>query len=40
MMVAIPPVPMLNIRLGSNAMRHSWWQSGNGVDLDHAVLPL
>ena len=21
-------------------MRHRWRQSGNGVDLDHAVLPL
>jgi hypothetical protein len=23
-----------------NAMRHPWWQSSDGVDLDHAVLAL
>jgi hypothetical protein len=38
MIVAIPATSMLKTRLGSNAMRHRWRQSGGGVDLDHARL--
>jgi hypothetical protein len=25
---------MMEARLGSSAMRHPWWQSSDGIDLD------
>jgi hypothetical protein len=37
MTVAIPATSMLKARLGSNAMRHFWWQSSDGVDLDQKL---
>ena len=37
MPVAILAMSMMEARLGSSAMRHPWWQSSDGVDLDHAV---
>jgi hypothetical protein len=38
MAVAISAPSMMEARFGSNAMRHFWSQSSDGVDLDHAVL--